>query len=537
MMNLRHSAIGIFGVVVISSAACGSVEPTGIGPTPTDGGVVDPDSGDAATDASTPPVMPYPQGPYGAAIGERMADFEVLGYALSRQQRDAKKLPYRRVSLGEARTPECQCMVVIWDATGTCFPSVQEYQTLSSAVMRDPSLCAMEIIAFNFDSAAAAGRGSSVPATRADVDEWVGSGFQPYPVGMASTASDRAVSAVQFDSIPQNIIVRPSDMTILGYVDGVGDDLIGSVKKICASPQPGPEDVVTGLAPTAVVVDEQHAYVLASDAVVAVDFATKTRTIVIPASAGPQLLAHDVSGSYVATRVGATTSIVRLDGSTPGGVIVATDTVPIVAMTASAGIVYFTRADGTVASIPGTGGPIKVLASGEPTLGAIDVARGRVYFIAGGEVVSVPVSAGAGRTVHAAKGSIKTWRGEVADPRLLAVGPVDAYVASSTRAEPGAPSDVWLQLNVSGASNPPTWAGPLFVALASTPDHETVVRAVRSADGTQGGLIASTRKGYKTITGGTLGVNGVALNDEHVYFTIGESAPGKADGRLRRILR
>lgn len=546
LMRRAHplTLVGTFVVVAIAAlcGACGAIDITAT-PDAKDAGadVTTEASADAGADTTAPPVAPYPPGPYGAGIGQRMADFGVLGYGLSRQQRDAKKLPYRRITLGEARTPGCECMLVVWDAAGTCFPSIQEYQTLSSALMRDPTLCAMEVIAFNFDSAAAGGRGAAVPATRADLDEWVGAGFQPYPVGLATTGSDIALGSVMFDAIPQNIVVRPSDMTILGYIDGLGDDLVGTMKKTCATPKPGPEDVATGLAPSALVVDDARAILIdAVEGVLSFDLGTTKKSVLLPSTAGPMLLAHDASRAYVATRAAGVSSIVAIDKATSSTTTIATGSASFTSLATGEGNVYFTRDDGVVGFLAGSGGPITTVASTESAPYAVDVAGGRAYFIAGGEVVSVVLPGGSGpaRSVIVAKGSITTWYGASVEPTLLVARTSNLFLAGTTARGPSAWNDQWITIRTDGLSSPPAWSGMPVVALGRSTDGSSVVRAVSTSDRKQGGLVALPQTaGYATITAGAEGVNAASMNERGSVFTIGESAPGKRDGALRRIAR
>src|SRR4051794_16259047 len=71
---------------------------------------IDGGEGADASDASAvpAPLLPYPPGPYSAEIGGVVRDFRVQGYALSPEERDSRKLPFRDITLAEVRSkPGC----------------------------------------------------------------------------------------------------------------------------------------------------------------------------------------------------------------------------------------------------------------------------------------------------------------------------------------------------------------------------------------------------------------------------------------------
>jgi hypothetical protein len=537
-----HMTFAIGGIAVATSA-CGAAHSTSA--SSSDDADAGADASQGASDGATaapPDVPPYPKGPYGGAIGDTMPNFSVAGYSLSRDQRDATKLPFREVSLAEARSaPGCECMVVLFDAAGHCYPSILENGALAAAISRDPSLCAIEVVAYNFDVLSAAGGPTPdiIPATKADLDQWVQSIRQDYPVGLMTNEASSAISAVVQQGIPNNIIVRTRDMKIVGNYYGVGDRLVETVRGICDAPKPGPGTLASGIAPRELAEDGERAFVVDRDlGLFSVAVAGGEKTTLLPASSSPAHLVVDAHNVYVVTQNGTIQTLVQMPKDGSAAITLAQGTA-FGGVATDADNVYYTL-DRTVASVPIGGAtparPGTTLSTETTDLGAIAVDASAVHFLAGAEVASIQ-KIGNARTTLAGYGTMIGANRTAMIPGLLAAGPTHHVFVGGMAAQP----HDGLVLSVKPNARPVTFAGTIVPsALASAPDG-TVFGALTAGSLLQGEIVAfdgaSDNQSVTPIVLGQPRANAIAGDTEYVYWTNAESAPGARDGTLLRIAR
>src|SRR5205085_5929219 len=100
------------------------------------------------------------------------------------------------------------------------------------------------------------------PPTRADLALHTRAARQPFPVGLATEGTTVAIGADSYPGIPDHLVVRPSDMRIVGFISGSGTGYLAKeVRSACAAPNPGAETIVRASAPRAIRVDGASVYV------------------------------------------------------------------------------------------------------------------------------------------------------------------------------------------------------------------------------------------------------------------------------------
>jgi hypothetical protein len=529
----------VLGVLAAACAACGSPSPVVPDATAPDAGA---EAGvDAAPDAF--PILPYPPGPYGNAIGDTMPDFFVEGYPLSRTQRDYTRLPFRDVSLSEVRSdPACSCLVVTWNASGWACPwCVMADVSFTSAMADDPGLCGLEVLAFDYDAVQ-----NGAPPTRADLDDWVSANRESYPVGLPTPSLFQPLSAGLQGFVPTGVVLRTSDMKLVGLWTGVGNDMGAEARALCNLPRPGPETLASGIAPTALRIDDSHAYVLDDvDGLFRVPLAGGAKEIVAAASVAPGAFALDAVNVYFAATSGNGFAIEQVAKSGGSPITLDSSTSAFTDVAVDAGFVYGARADGVIERVPVGGGGAQTLVTGESdpgTLAFLDDA-GLLLFIARatGEVAAVP-EAGGQRFSVLPSGALQV-AGVTVIPRELVMGlgelyvngPLDPSALPDPNANPGA-----VFVLRSGVAPQQLYAGPettiglsptgLFIGLSCT--------AGPCASIPQGSISMTgdnPNASWRTLTPGQPFLDAVAGDATYAYWTVGESAPGAHDGALRRI--
>lgn len=505
---------------------------------------VAPDVGDALADAPYA-SLPYPPGPYGPGLGQVMPDFRVEGYALSREHRDSRYLPWRDVTVSDVRSmnPSCTCMAILVNAVGTqCPPCLFEDETLAAAMAGDPTLCAIEAILLNFDGIGRydAGNADARLPTRADLDVFTQSLRQDYPVGIVTESSSAALSTAITDTFPFAYAVRASDMRVSGLLLGAGKDLGPALHGLCDAPTPPPETLVSGLAARKMLLDGDAAW-LADDAagVVRVDLGAaapyRVRTFARPGGT-PVALAADAThvywatgGAGVAFQLGRVAKTPEPDGGTPLPEVLDASTSAFAGAAVDASYMYFTRSDGVVGRVPIGGGAEEALFTGESAPGAIVVDdTGLTWVTSGGGDVVRGGKTGGGRASLLEPGFFPA---DVTFRDLALDG--DLVLAFATVAD----RHVWGLVGLKKAVAPVVDLGlgaPGDGAFAVAPDG-SVVAATR--DDVLGlGKIVSRRPptiqdSPTILTFGEPHVTAIAADVGHVYWL------EAASGSLRRMKR
>lgn len=395
---------------------------------------------DATTDVADAevvfPTLPYPAGPYGGAIGDVFPNVSIQGYALSRTQRDSSKLPFRDVTMAEVRSdPACTCLVVLVNAAGErCGPCSEAAATLAALVASDASFCAMELVEYTYDTFAEGE--PNQPPTRTDLDLHTRSARQPFPVGLASESQLRRFGGHLYPNVPNHLIVRPSDMRVVGFQSGTGGYSAQTFRGACRNPEPGPELVAQASSPRRILLDDTHLY--ATDAELGVFRVPleggARQTLATPTRAPDALaLAFDDTSVVWGTRgddKGSGSGLYEIGRSNKDGTakaVLATSTSRFLSVGADAVNVYFTRDDGVIGKVPldGSSGPTTIL-SGEGRPIALRVSATDLYWIGGAgdpQIVTVPKEGSAARQVLAEAKDFDTGQ-----PEDLALTGSDVYV-------------------------------------------------------------------------------------------------------------
>jgi hypothetical protein len=519
-------------LLMIASTACGTPSPS---------------APDAATDAAVDAqgdadagltILPYPPGPYGAAIGDTMPDFFVVGYPLSRTQRDFTQLPFRDVALSELRSdPSCSCLVVMWNASGWSCPwCVMQDITFSSSMVDDPGLCAVEVLAFDYDSK------NGAPPSRADLDDWVGANRESYAVGLPTPSLYQPMSVGVQVAIPDSFVLRTSDMRFVGYLPGVGYNIGQEARTLCDAPHSPVETLASGLAPTVLRIDDTDAYMLDDgDGLIRVPLAGGAKEILVSASSAPSAFALDAANVYFAATTGNGFAIEQLSKSGGPPISLDASSSAFTSIAVDSGFVFATRADGVIERVAIGGGSVQTLITGESDPGALALDDEAVFFIARGtnEIAAVPKSGG--QRVSVAPSGALQGEGATFLPIALEMGLGQLLVATTVAPwslpKPDIKAGGVFALR-SGV--PPTQlvSGPESPAVASTPLGVLAGLACSTGDfcvGRPQGVIDILGENQRTLSPGQPWVNAVAGDATYAYWTVGESAQGARDGALRRF--
>lgn len=351
--------------------ACGSDSPEA--PVVTDASLADaiaPDAGDgAAREAAA--ILPYPPGPYGASVGDVLPNVTLPGYPLSREERDSTKLPFRNISIAEARSVAgCKCFVVVWNAAGNnCEPCVNGDTALTTAITTNPSICGIEIIHFSYDTVLPT-QAAKQPPTRADLDDVTQRGRETYPVVLANESALLEVGGGAFPGVPSFFFVNTETMRIAAVMGGIPFDSLATLATTaCEKPNPPVMTLAVTPEPMQLALDDSSVYF--SDAKAGIRRVGLAGGLVedlaAPASP-PDAIALDATSVYWATRD--VTAAPLVDGgvtSTPklgsyeiakrsklGGsaVTLATSTSGYAGIALRGDRVYFARDDGAIGYAP-----------------------------------------------------------------------------------------------------------------------------------------------------------------------------------------
>jgi hypothetical protein len=343
------------------------------------------------------PTLPYPAGPYGTGIGDVFPDFTIVGYRMTRLHRDSTKLPFVDLRLAEVRSdPACTCLVVIFNAAGTaCGPCVQEDQTFATAMLKDPGMCAIEIIDFNYDTFDSRSTDNNQPATRADLDAVTQAAREPFPVGLMTGATRATLSSTSIPVIPDAFVMRPKDMRVVGWMPGTGGRLGDDARTYCGRPHEGPEVVAGGVGARTIAVDDTDVFFGdGSGAVKRVPIGGGAPALVATTSGAPQTVFLSGANVYWA----ASSEIGRAPIAGGGTQVLATTAAAYVDAVADDQNVYFTRTDGVVGSVPIGGGATSTLLSGEIAPRSIVADATRLYFLASPTELASVAKDGSNRT-------------------------------------------------------------------------------------------------------------------------------------------
>lgn len=398
--------------VAASGSGCSS-EPTATSPGPSDAAA--PDAAPVAVADAAPPLLPYPPGPYGTAVGDVVEDFVVDGYALSRDHRDARDLPFREISLGEVRsTPGCACMFVLINSLGTqCGFCRGAARTVTNTVLARKDFCALEVSIATFDgSNPEAQVGASVP-TRADLDAYAQATRPAYPVGLATRSADLHVGASSIVAFPTAYAVRTSDMRVTSLLIGESDIASAVASDPCAEVG-STRTIATGLRPTGMVVVGSQAFVGDREAgIVRIDLASGARAVVAAPPAGSGRLASDAGYVYWGTTTGEIGRAPRDAVAPAGRQVLAQRDAAITALLLDGDALWFATKTGEIGSVPAAGGEVTTLLTGEIEPRALAVDATTAYWTTSTrEVFS-----------KAKTGGVRTFVRRVAPPTLASPTP------------------------------------------------------------------------------------------------------------------
>jgi hypothetical protein len=475
---------------------------------------------DAATDAAIE-IAPYPPGPYRGGVGDIMPNFTIRGYALSRTQRDSTRLPFREISLAEVRSdPSCTCLAIVHTTCGTqCGPCVTHDRNLSALRVKDPSMCVMEVLQFNYDgNSATISKNQPQPPTRADVDAFTQSGRENYPVGIPTVSADRALSSRTSIAIPTTFVLDPRTMRILAHLEGAGP--AENLRKSCDDPRIRVSDLATGLSPRKIALDELYAYATDWNAgVLRVRRSDNTTSPISKPDGTPDVIRLDATDIYYSVSNGSTSWIERV--AKTGGTVttLATSTEPIVDVTLDDAAVFFTSGD-RVATVSKAGGDVTTVIGGEVQPSAVRVDEANVYFIVGGshDVIRAPKIGGsrevflAGNSLElGAPGSLELTSDAVI---VVAEGVVERILKTGGTPTPiiGSPGIVSAGLN--GTS-----------LLIGTRDPELHVGMVLSGD--------AVKKNVHVTTPGQPNVGSLASYGADIVWTINDDDETLNQGAIR----
>jgi hypothetical protein len=541
-------------LVVAALVACGSSRVASPSDDTSDAGS-DASANDAASELdANRPTLPYPAGPYGGAIGDTLPDFTVLGYAMSPTQRDSTKLPFGPISLSQVRSArDCACMVILFNAAGYgCSWCGIEEETLGASVVEDPSMCVFEVLGFNFDTS-----GGTVPqpTTRADLDQRTQTAQQPFPVGIATDSARAALSATAFTAVPENLVVRASDMKLVGFIDGVGSKIPDQAHALCATPHPSIETIATGLDARHIAVDTSSLYIADATHGFLVQDLTKsplTPPVVVDPRAADALDADGAAVYYAAANADGTFAIVRYTKADGTRTDLVTTQSRFLALFVDKGTsataqssIFFARADGVVGSMPKTGGAVTTLATGETLAPAIAAGPSYAFFIstATNEVVRVS------RTTMTREVIVKPSWPMTASPMTSAtvvpkdlVASTEGVMFTGVESFPGDPiqGGALYAIPADPSQSPNALAGSAMPMGVARDADEAILLSFRSEWlATPTGILGrhDTTQFWTTTTPGVPDARAVAGDGKMIYFTTDETAPGASDGTVRRIPR
>lgn len=579
--TLAALALGLLAAI----GACGGSGGTATA-TANDAGGADATS-DVAADAGAP-LLPYPPGPYGGAVGDVLPDFFVMGYAMSPDAHDSTKLPFRRITMSEVRSkPGCACIVVAVIAAGiNSQASGVEDQLLGRELAKDPSLCALEVIAANGDVAnIASGPPTSSPAgrtpTRADLDGWTQAEREHFPVGIDTASSAAALSTPTMFAFPQNVIVRASDMKFAGAIDASGfgafgctgpcpgtqpADFAAKARALCAAPARVVETLAAGLEPRNLALAGALYVTDASRGLLKLlPDAPGSAPTVVDARPGDALTADTAFVYYGASSGGAYALVAApLAGGPATDLATAADA--FLALAADGVNVYFARADGVVGSVPRGGGSVTVLATDAALAPTIDVDASYVYFVSAAthEAAAVPKIGGPRSVVGGPNGPFVpgSQQGGPFSATLVRVVPRTPYpvvVAGEFASSHAAFLSGWSGPTIGDAGaqggpeggppgvvqgDPGTFLGGPVQGLGIDPTGNLLGTSRARAPAVGGWVFALESGGAvpppspgppPPIASGQPLARAVTGDDHYAYFTTDPTAPGAADGAVRRV--
>jgi hypothetical protein len=172
-------------------------------------------------DMTAPPDMalpPYPAEPWGNQIGDTFPDLELAGYRLTRDKTDATQLMWdTTIRSGDYhRDPQCKCLLVTIGARW-CGPCKQEQPQLVGDIAGDPDFCVLNILQEGL---------AKVTATQSDLDAWNAAYRQNFYIVQGTAETKKLMSGHGSTiGIPFNFIVEPSEMKVLGVVQGYRPDI------------------------------------------------------------------------------------------------------------------------------------------------------------------------------------------------------------------------------------------------------------------------------------------------------------------------
>lgn len=497
------------------------------------------DAGDEPeADAPPAPPPPYPPGPYGTEPGDVIEDFTVLGYPFTRDARDRTQLPFREVHLSEAVAAGCTCLAIVLNAAGSqCGYCVGAHLGWANAVLADRSICAIEVIWQDYDGVTT-GVGSS-PPTHADIDALTSTGH-PFPVGLATSSALRATSPASFYSVPQQLVVRVSDMRIIDAINGYSVDTVDAVKASCTSPTPPVERVAEGLTPRRLRLGKDAAFVSDwNDGIVRVDLPQGAPKTIATPSGVPDGIAVDDSYVYWATHEGAGPyEIGRVPQAGGPAEQLATSTSGFTSIAVDDTSVWFTRADGLVASLPKAGGPIVPLLAGETTPDSIVVDASSAWWIAGGkEIAAAPKTGGA--RVLVGRAPVLDAGPPITLVQLVDLGPrlVVRLTVPETQHLNGdsAWSFVGKAATAGDGVGPLGQGGPAFAEVGAPYGQTRIPIADRDYTSGRGivGIMNNTNQST-FLTFGQPNVGSVTTDKDYVYWTVNADGLVPRGGGIRR---
>jgi hypothetical protein len=379
----------------VAAAACSSQESSAVAPPPPPPAT----TADAGSDA--PPVVPpYPAGPYGIGLGQVMPDIAVQGYRMTRDDRDASTLPFETIKLAEVRADAtCENVLVLWDWAGAILSCTEMRAAVVALVAKDPTYCVLEVVAHAANSIKGNVAPWDVPPTRADVDETVKDSHEPFAVGMSSFGV-REAGLEELPFFPVLFVMKKSDMRVAAVIEGAGDTE-ARIKNAIATRPPITETVATGLDhPQGLFADEANAYLYdATLGVVRVPVAGGSPTSIAKPNAAPSTLAEDATYIYWSTNASGTSEIARAPKAGGPTETLTTGQTGYTSIAPDGTTLWLTRTDGFVGSIATSGGAETPLATGEAAPSSVSVSASDVYWLAGGDLFSMPKTGGAKTTV------------------------------------------------------------------------------------------------------------------------------------------
>jgi len=211
---LRSVAVLVVVSIASVTVACGQASEPGSDPSGTPGGT-EPGEDVPPTGLSEDPVKTadggapsaaYPSGPYGYAVGQKLADVSSRGLRFTTTTGTTKPA-FEAISLQSVRAanPACKCMLVniaaVWCSTCT-----DEQPILKKMVADDPSFCVVETLQ--------EGARESSETTEAEVIAWTQRHAVNFPVLLGNATGKHYIDEHQ--SAPVNVMVRADTMTIVG---------------------------------------------------------------------------------------------------------------------------------------------------------------------------------------------------------------------------------------------------------------------------------------------------------------------------------